>query len=365
MKAWRDKLDKLLDGEYKLFEEDYKITYPCVLKRGRKRIKGRIDMDRIINLAAGIKVGYMNRRTLMLDKKLYSKTEGRLYRYFRDIEEIDKLENRCMELEKAKEAAEAAKKRAEEEAKVAAEAAAKAARRAEEEARKVAEEELKRQAEAVAEAARRAEEEAILRAEQAAKALQEEANKLISDKVNSAIGSFVQQAKDIGDNAQELAKQIEEVQKELESLKELANINKLKEKILEKAEKLSEEYLKSKLEPFQEQINLITIPDVELNLSDTTLNIDLLIYFLLPEDEEKASRESAIATITTNLKQNITKLKLPNVSANLNINKDGIQDVIEKRIEEEKNKLIQAFFATFFSEYVAVFNKLKQYLPEL
>ncbi|HGG0416319.1 TPA: hypothetical protein ACJFE8_001072 [Clostridium sporogenes] len=103
MKAWRDKLDKLLDGEYKLFEEDYKITYPCVLKRGRKRIKGRIDMDRIINLAAGIKVGYMNRRTLMLDKKLYSKTEGRLYRYFRDIEEIDKLENRCMELEKAKE----------------------------------------------------------------------------------------------------------------------------------------------------------------------------------------------------------------------------------------------------------------------
>ncbi len=103
MKAWRDKLDKLLDGEYKLFEEDYKITYPCVLKRGRKRIKGRIDIDRIINLAAGIKVGYMNRRTLMLDKKLYSKTEGRLYRYFRDIEEIDKLENRCMELEKAEE----------------------------------------------------------------------------------------------------------------------------------------------------------------------------------------------------------------------------------------------------------------------
>lgn len=51
-------------------------------------------MDRIINLAAWIKVGYMNRRTLMLDKKLYSKTEGRLYRYFRDIEEIDKLEGK-------------------------------------------------------------------------------------------------------------------------------------------------------------------------------------------------------------------------------------------------------------------------------
>ncbi|EPY6430589.1 MAG: hypothetical protein E6274_01485 [Clostridium sp.] len=45
MEAWRKKLNKFLDGDLKLFEEDYKITYPCVLKRGRKRIKGRIDMD--------------------------------------------------------------------------------------------------------------------------------------------------------------------------------------------------------------------------------------------------------------------------------------------------------------------------------
>ncbi|NFQ84165.1 hypothetical protein FDG04_02305 [Clostridium sporogenes] len=45
MEAWRDKLDKFLDGNLKLFEEDYKITYPCVIKRGRKRIKAKIDMD--------------------------------------------------------------------------------------------------------------------------------------------------------------------------------------------------------------------------------------------------------------------------------------------------------------------------------
>lgn len=36
MEAWRKKLDKFLNGEYKLFEEDYKITYPCVLKRNKK-----------------------------------------------------------------------------------------------------------------------------------------------------------------------------------------------------------------------------------------------------------------------------------------------------------------------------------------
>lgn len=45
MEAWREKLDKYFNGELKLFEENYTITYPCVLKRGRKRIKAKIDMD--------------------------------------------------------------------------------------------------------------------------------------------------------------------------------------------------------------------------------------------------------------------------------------------------------------------------------
>ncbi|WP_409068868.1 hypothetical protein ACFLKC_14130 [Clostridium caseinilyticum] len=45
MEAWRDKLDKFLDGNLKLFEENYKITYPCILKRGRKRIKAKIDFQ--------------------------------------------------------------------------------------------------------------------------------------------------------------------------------------------------------------------------------------------------------------------------------------------------------------------------------
>ncbi|APH24533.1 hypothetical protein [Clostridium botulinum] len=38
-------MDKYFNGQLKLFEENYTITYPCILKRGRKRIKGRIDMD--------------------------------------------------------------------------------------------------------------------------------------------------------------------------------------------------------------------------------------------------------------------------------------------------------------------------------
>jgi hypothetical protein len=45
MEAWRKKLNKFLDGELKLFEEDYKITYPCILKRGKRRIRAKIDME--------------------------------------------------------------------------------------------------------------------------------------------------------------------------------------------------------------------------------------------------------------------------------------------------------------------------------
>ncbi|EPS48152.1 hypothetical protein HYH70_15785 [Clostridium botulinum] len=45
MEAWRDKLDKYFNGELKLFEENYTITYPCILKRNKKRIKAKIDMD--------------------------------------------------------------------------------------------------------------------------------------------------------------------------------------------------------------------------------------------------------------------------------------------------------------------------------
>lgn len=39
----------------------------------------------------------------MLDKEIFKKIEGRLYRYYKDMSEIDRLEYRCMVLEKAKE----------------------------------------------------------------------------------------------------------------------------------------------------------------------------------------------------------------------------------------------------------------------
>ncbi|NME95341.1 hypothetical protein HF847_04950 [Clostridium cochlearium] len=45
MEVWMKNLQKYFSGEVKLFEQTYSITYPCVLKRGRKRIRARIDLD--------------------------------------------------------------------------------------------------------------------------------------------------------------------------------------------------------------------------------------------------------------------------------------------------------------------------------
>jgi len=45
MEEWRDKLNDLLEGRIKLFEEDYKITYKCRYKVNGKWIKAKIDME--------------------------------------------------------------------------------------------------------------------------------------------------------------------------------------------------------------------------------------------------------------------------------------------------------------------------------
>ncbi|HDK7165921.1 TPA: hypothetical protein PTV51_002188 [Clostridium botulinum] len=45
MEAWRDRLDKYFNGQLKLFEENYTITYPCILKRGKRRIRAKIDFQ--------------------------------------------------------------------------------------------------------------------------------------------------------------------------------------------------------------------------------------------------------------------------------------------------------------------------------
>ncbi|PFB77479.1 hypothetical protein CN283_29685 [Bacillus thuringiensis] len=289
-------------------------------------------------------------------------------------------------LKKANEATAALERAAREEAERAAREAERAAREAEKAAREAAEEaaaaaaeEAKKQAEAIAAAAKKAEEEAARAAEAARTAAEEEAKRIAEeaakaaealkqqtedfarDQIKKAVDSLVSEATTMSAGAQEFVKQIKE---QVQNLVDLANIDALKRKLLDKAEELSEEYLKTKIQPLAEQIQLAAVPKVKLDLPHTEIKMDLFIFLLLLDDKEKEPSQNAIGVLTTQLEQSITKLEVPDVHVQFDLNKDKIKNVIKDKIESEKDRLVKAFLMTFFSDYVAVFDVIMKYLPK-
>lgn len=291
-------------------------------------------------------------------------------------------------VDQVSEAAAAAERAAREEAaRAAARAAAEAEAAAKELARqnlaRQAEEELKRQAEALAEQARQAEE-AAKKAAEAIKAAKEEAERLAVEAAKKAAEELQKQAEAVvknqiqqtlnsvvGDIEQftEAGKEfVEQLQDEIQNLIELANIDALKRKLLSKAEELSEEYLNGKVQPLAESIQLGAISDVKLDLLTTEIKVNVYIYFMLLENKEKDPVGNAIGVLTTELQQSITKLSVPNVQVQFTFNKDrleaNLQGMIQEKIEKEKEALIKGFLMAFFSDYVAVFEKIMSYLPK-
>lgn len=285
-----------------------------------------------------------------------------------------------------KEAAE----KAEEEARQAAEKAAEEARKQAEEVQKAAEElarqaeeEAKRQAEELVEQARKAEEEAkkaaeaikaaeeeamrlaIEEAQKVAEELKKQAEAVVKDQIQQTLNSVVGDVEKFPEEGQKFVKQIQD---EIQNLIELANIDALKRKLLDKAEQLSEEYLTNKIQPLVEAIQLAAVPDVKLDLQTTEITVEVYIYFLLLDDKDKDAGTNAIAVLTTDLKQDITTLKAPDVHVQFTLNKDRLearlQEIIQEKIEKEKNKLIKGFLESFFSDYVVVFEKIINYLPK-
>lgn len=236
-------------------------------------------------------------------------------------------------------------------AKAASRAAARAARIAEREARRAireaeerAELEAKRIAEELEKKAREAEEAAKAQAaaqlEAAAKELRERTEALIKNQVNSALSNINQNLEGLNEQGKQLVAKLQE-------LRDLTDLDKLKAEVLNRAEELGEEYLKEKLAPIESQLSISAIPDLELNLDKATLLVQLNIYFLLPEDKDKSTSEFAIASINSEISQSISQLTAPSVSAKFNFNKERISDVIQNKIESEKDQLVQMFLKCF------------------
>lgn len=297
------------------------------------------------------------------------------------IRRITKEASRAVD--KVTEAAAEAESTVREEAARAAARAAEEARKAAEELARQAEEEAKRQAEALAEQARKVEEEArkaaealklaqeeaarlaLEAAQKAAEELRKQAEAVVKEQIKQTLNSVMTEIEDFTEKGQTFVKQIQD---EIQNLIELANIDALKRKLLDKAEQLSEEYLNSKIQPLAETIGLAAISDVELDLQTTEIKVEVYVYFLLSTEKDKDPGANAIAVLTTDLQQSITNLKVPDVQVQFTFNKeklkDSSQEMIQKRIDKEKDQLIKGFLMSFFSDYVVVFDKIVNFLPK-
>ncbi|WP_430112992.1 hypothetical protein [Paenibacillus sp. B1-33] len=242
-----------------------------------------------------------------------------------------------------------------EEARRRAEAAAEAAKRKAEEEAAATAAELEKKAREAEEAAKA---KAAAELEAAAKELKEKTEALIKNQVNNAFSNLDQ-------NIGALSEQGKQLVSKLEELRDLTDLNKLKAEVLNRAEQLGEEYLKEKLAPIENQLSIVAIPDLELNLDKSTLLVQLNIYFMLPDDRDKSTFEFAIASINSEVSQSITQITAPSVSAKFVFNPERISGLIKNEIESQKDKLVQMFFEMFFSEYLTVFKKIQEAIPDL
>lgn len=247
-------------------------------------------------------------------------------------------------------------------------AAEEMARQLEDERRRLAEE-LAEQAKQLEDAAKKAAEEsqrlALEEAQKAADELKKQAEAFVKDQIKGVLSTLIADLDEFSESGQAFVKQIEA---EIQNLIELANIDSLKQKLLSKAEQLSEEYLKNKVEPIAESITLTSVPDVKLDLSTTSIKIQVIIYFLLKDAEDSDPSLHALAVLTADLEQAITKLEPPDVDVLFNYNverlKTELMDMIKEKIEKEKNNLIRGFLESFFSDYFTVFQKIINLLPK-
>ncbi|MFW9336471.1 hypothetical protein ACN6AX_25190 [Paenibacillus polymyxa] len=244
-----------------------------------------------------------------------------------------------------------------------------AVRVAEELAKQAEADRLLEEAKRLEEATKRALEEetrrAIEAAQKAAEDLKREADNLVKEQVSGALNTIVGNINEFTEAGQAFVKQIES---EIQNLIELANIDALKRKLLQKAEELSEEYLRSKLVPIAESISLAAVPDVKLDLSTSSIKIEVFVYFLLLQDKESDPGAHAIAVMNTDLEQEITKLSAPEVDVQFDFNQDKLEAKLRNQIIEEiakkREDLIKGFLKSFFSDYFAVFDKIIKLLPK-
>ncbi|MEK3917268.1 hypothetical protein [Paenibacillus sp. FSL H7-0331] len=167
---------------------------------------------------------------------------------------------------------------------------------------------------------------------------------------------------------QEYAEAISEVLEKIKELRDLFDIKKVIDELLNEAESMLEEYLINKL-LFLETIDVKGLPEVNIDLDRTTIKFDLYIYILLIDYEGTTPNQDCFAEISIRLEQDLTDIRIPKPKVDpkfyLDRVEEDIRERVKERLEEEKDALVEGLLEMFFSEYVEVFNQFKKYLDML
>lgn len=205
----------------------------------------------------------------------------------------------------------------------------------------------------------------------------DEANNLINNAKKEVKSTADELARNIAEEASKYLGDIKEIselktladnlQEELKKLKEMSDIDKVLEKMINKGEELGENYLKTKLTPI-EDLGFAVEPDLELNLENKrSLKLELFIYCIYKDLGQVDDRSKSHLILSVNLVYDILqplniRKTLESVKFDIKFNEDSIKQAVEARIQSEQEKLLESFIKEFFSEYLNIFDALKKIL---
>ncbi|EEL25230.1 peptidylprolyl isomerase [Bacillus cereus Rock1-15] len=191
--------------------------------------------------------------------------------------------------------------------------------------------------------------------EEIAEKLKKAAEDKIRKSVDDAFNNIKNQIPDINQEKQNMLNKLEEIKNQFT---DFLNVNTLIEKAINEAEKLCEEYLKSKLSSIEQAIPVISYPDVELKLNGKTLHCNVLVYFVEANYQGNAPQNDFIVKIEVTLEQSISNLSPPDIKIEPQFG--NVDDRIRQEIENQKQALIQGMITALFSDYLTVFNKFRE-----
>ncbi|MED3476508.1 hypothetical protein P4520_17485 [Bacillus thuringiensis] len=201
------------------------------------------------------------------------------------------------------------------------------------------------------------------------KEIENGAKSVVSDQVATSLQSFIEEANKLGqevisEQGRQYIEAIEKIKEEYNKLKEQLDINKIKRDILTKAEEFCEAYLKEKVS-LPEDFPIKIYPKVHLDFNMKRISIEIALYVMKQEDDEKTYRKTYLVAATFLIRQNLNE-SIQTPDFDVEPNPDLVQNEVDKIIKEIKDQeeiIVKKLIASVMSDYLPPLMLLKNYLP--